>query len=84
MTLDQIWPIAAWGLTVAAIAGQNWANTRTLRTRQDATNEHLRLLNSKTFESHREIGALIGVVQSLPCKTGSSACPLSAAEKKGK
>jgi hypothetical protein len=72
MGLSESWPIIAWGLTVAALMGQNWANTRTMKQRQDDTNAHLRQLNSKTFDSHREIGQLIGAMQSLPCRTKSA------------
>jgi hypothetical protein len=62
--------LVIWLVSVAALAGQSWANTRALKLRQDDTNAHLMLLNNKTFTSHREIGSLVGAFNGLPCRSG--------------
>jgi hypothetical protein len=64
-------------MSVAALGGQSWANTKILKDRQDKTNAHLAMLNDKTFTSHREIGQMMGTLESLPCRTGQvKVCPV--------
>ena len=71
------WQLVIWLMSVAALGGQSWANTRILKSRQDTTNAHLTLLNDKTFTSHREIGQVMGAIESLPCRTGQvRVCPV--------
>jgi hypothetical protein len=64
-------------LGFTGVVYQNKSNTTTLTERVDAmnkrlddTNEHLRLLNNKTFDSHREIGAIMGAFNALDCRRG--------------
>jgi hypothetical protein len=60
--------LGIWAVTAAGLFGQQQANARSMKQRQDDTNTHLMLLNGKTFDSHREIGSLIGAFNSLPCR----------------
>lgn len=71
------WQVIVFLLGAASLAGQNWANTNILKARQDTTNAHLQLLNDKTFTSHREIGQLMGAIETLPCRDGGvKVCPI--------
>lgn len=77
MDVNTVLVIAGWFATVGTLAVQNQANTNSLRARQDLTNDHLKMLNDKTFTSHREIGQIIGAVEALPCRTlGTKGCPV--------
>ena len=69
--------LGIWAATAAGLFGQQQANARSMKQRQDDTNTHLVLLNGKTFDSHREIGAIIGAFNSLPCRASSKPidCP---------
>lgn len=80
--MDPVWVaiganIGVWVVGVAVLAGQSRSNTTSIKEKQDLMNEHLLLLNNKTFTSHREIGKIIGTVSSLPCmaKTQPMHCP---------
>jgi hypothetical protein len=68
--------LGLWGLTVAALAGQNWANTRSLRDNfvrgQSETNAHLKTLNDKTYQTFGDTQELNGIVSGLPCRKGSA------------
>ena len=74
------WQIIAWVLGIAFLAGQAWANIRSSRkqaetsrqevnTRMDKTNEHLRVLNAKTFKTHGQVQKIAGAVDGLPCRS---------------
>jgi hypothetical protein len=70
-TIINNWPVLAWGLSVAALFGQAWANQREMRKRQDSTNQHLCNLNDKVFTTHGQVQGLCSAVGSLACKTGT-------------
>jgi len=74
------WQVIAWGLGIAFLGGQAWANIRSQRKqaeiarvetneRLDEVNEHLTTLNAKTYKTHGQTQKIAGAVETLPCRS---------------
>jgi hypothetical protein len=50
---------------------QNRENTKSLRDRQDETNDHLEKLNDKTYKLHGRVSSAARGIAELPCRKGA-------------